>query len=103
MKIGIPLLAIFLAVLVSFSSQNVVAADCDWAKATYDSAKYIRVIRRGGSLYPISYLCWERSKIVGNIFTNVNNCVLAVSDEDGINCNLCQKGFLVRLGQCIKV
>jgi len=77
-------------------------SDCKWAESKYDTEKYIRVIRKAGSSYPINYLCWERSKVSGTIFYNLANCVLAVSDEGGIDCNLCKIGFHVQGGACIK-
>lgn len=103
MKFGLALAIIGLLCVIQSSLQTVVAADCQWAQGTYDFKKYVRVIRRGGGQYPITFLCWERSKIVGNIFTNIESCLLAVSDEDGINCNLCENGFIVRLGKCVKM
>jgi hypothetical protein len=77
-------------------------SDCKWAESTYDKDKYIRVIRKAGASYPINYLCWERSKVQGTIFYNTKNCVLAVSDEGGIDCNLCVTGYHVEAGACVK-
>jgi hypothetical protein len=70
-------------------------SDCKWAESSYDSDKYIRVIRKAGAAYPINYLCWERDKVRHSIFFNLKNCMLAVSDEGGIDCNLCKLGYHV--------
>ena len=82
--------------------QELKISDCKWAQSTYDSNKYIRVIRKAGADYPINYLCWEREKVRGTIFHNLKNCLLAVSDEGGIDCNLCNIGYHVQAGECVK-
>jgi hypothetical protein len=100
-KLLIALLITFLLTSNALANELVVS-DCKWAKVNYDSKKFIRVIRKAGADYPINYLCWERSKVKGNIFFSLENCLLAVSDEGGIDCNLCENGFHIQAGACVK-
>lgn len=95
--IVLSLIAITLA-----ADTDVKVSDCKWAESNYDSKKYIRVIRKAGAAYPINYLCWEREKVQHTIFFNLKNCVLAVSDEGGIDCNLCKLGYHVQAGECVQ-
>jgi hypothetical protein len=96
-------LALFLTlILITSTFQQSVIADCKWASSTYDNVNLIRVIRKDSSDYPINFQCWEREKVKGTIFFALSNCMLAVSDDSGIECSLCNIGFNIQAGACIK-
>jgi hypothetical protein len=76
--------------------------NCKWSEPTYDYKKYIRIVRQSGKDFPVNYLCWERKKLVGTIFTNIKNCIIAVNAEGGIDCYLCEVGMVPQAGFCVK-
>lgn len=94
------LLKIYLITLLVCSALSQVDG-CEWHKPTYNNKDYIRVIRRSGNQYPVNYLCWKRDQISGSIFYNVKDCLIAVSDEGGIDCYQCVEGKIPKVGACV--
>ena len=82
---------------------SVIKDYCQWEMPSYDSKDYLRVIRKMSSYYPLKYLCWDRKTLQGAIFYNTINCVLAISDKDGVDCLLCDQGYKPVGGHCVVI